>query len=55
MTSVSQDVRYSLRLLLKNKGFAVVAVLTRVGHWHQYRNVQRAEYISISLAALPAL
>src|SRR5258708_3842616 len=28
MTSVSQDVRYSLRLLLKQKGFAVVAVLT---------------------------
>src|ERR1043165_8279487 len=28
MTSVSQDVRYSLRLLLKDKGFAVVAVLT---------------------------
>jgi predicted permease len=28
MTSVSQDVRYSLRLLLKHKGFAVVAVLT---------------------------
>src|SRR4026208_815776 len=28
MTSVSQDVRYSLRLLLKHKGFAVVAALT---------------------------
>ena len=28
MTSVSQDVRYSLRLLLKHRGFAVVAVLT---------------------------
>ena len=28
MTSVSQDVRYSLRQLLKHKGFAVVAVLT---------------------------
>jgi predicted permease len=28
MTSLSQDVRYSLRLLLKQKGFAVVAVLT---------------------------
>src|ERR1043165_130911 len=28
MTSVSQDVRYSLRLLLKHKGLAVVAVLT---------------------------
>jgi putative ABC transport system permease protein len=28
MSSVSQDVRYSLRLLLKHKGFAVVAVLT---------------------------
>jgi putative ABC transport system permease protein len=28
MTSVSQDVRYSLRLLLKHKGFAIVAVLT---------------------------
>jgi predicted permease len=28
MTSVSQDVRYSLRLLLKQKGFALVAVLT---------------------------
>jgi putative ABC transport system permease protein len=28
MTNVSQDVRYSLRLLLKHKGFAVVAVLT---------------------------
>jgi putative ABC transport system permease protein len=28
MNSVSQDVRYSLRLLLKHKGFAVVAVLT---------------------------
>lgn len=28
MISVSQDVRYSLRLLLKHKGFAVVAVLT---------------------------
>src|SRR6476620_10867408 len=28
MTSVSQDVRYSLRLLLKHKGYAVVAVLT---------------------------
>src|ERR1041385_2499926 len=28
MTSVSQDVRYSLRLLLKDKGFTVVAVLT---------------------------
>jgi len=28
MTSVSQDVRYSLRLLLKHKGFTVVAVLT---------------------------
>lgn len=28
MTNVSQDVRYSLRLLLKHKGFTVVAVLT---------------------------
>src|SRR5204863_7985580 len=28
MTSVSQDLRYSLRLLLKNKSFTVVAVLT---------------------------
>jgi hypothetical protein len=28
MTNVSQDVRYSLRLLLKHKGFALVAVLT---------------------------
>jgi putative ABC transport system permease protein len=28
MTSVSQDVRYSLRMMLKNKGFTVVAVLT---------------------------
>src|SRR5258705_1619502 len=28
MTSVSQDVRYTLRLLLKHKGFAIVAVLT---------------------------
>jgi hypothetical protein len=28
MTSVSQDVRYSVRLLLKHKGFAIVAVLT---------------------------
>ena len=28
MTSVSQDVRYSLRMLLKDKGFTVVATLT---------------------------
>src|SRR5215510_495498 len=28
MTSVSQDVRFSLRMLLKHKGFAVVSVLT---------------------------
>ena len=28
MTSVSQDVRYTLRQLLKHKGFTVVAVLT---------------------------
>ena len=28
MTSVSQDVRYSLRLLLKHKGFTIVAALT---------------------------
>src|SRR6478609_10329977 len=28
MTSVSQDLRYSLRMLLKNKSFTVVAVLT---------------------------
>ena len=28
MTSVSQDVRYSLRMLMKDKGFTVVAALT---------------------------
>ncbi len=28
MTSISQDVRYSLRMLLKHKGFTVVAALT---------------------------
>src|SRR5215217_8053694 len=28
MTSISQDVRYSLRALLKHKGFTTVAVLT---------------------------
>src|SRR4026207_1872223 len=28
MTTVSQDVRYSLRMLLKHKGFTVVAALT---------------------------
>src|SRR3569832_2628591 len=28
MTSVSQDLRYSFRTLLKNKGFTIVAVLT---------------------------
>src|SRR5258705_12208407 len=28
MTSVSQDVRFTLRLLLKHKGFTIVAVLT---------------------------
>src|ERR1041384_383092 len=28
MTSLSQDVRYSLRMLLKNKSFTVVAALT---------------------------
>ena len=28
MTSVSQDVRYSLRMLLKNKGFTVISALT---------------------------
>ena len=28
MTSISQDVRYSLRMLLKHKGFTVVSALT---------------------------
>lgn len=36
MTSVTQDVRYSLRVLLKHKGFTVVA---------QHRDVQCAEYV----------
>src|SRR4026207_334038 len=28
MTSVSQDLRYSLRMLLKHKGFTIVSALT---------------------------
>jgi hypothetical protein len=39
MTSVAHDVRYSLRLLLKQKGFTVVCVLNRgLGIWIKKAN-----------------
>ena len=56
MTSLSQDVRYSLRMLLKTQGFyRGRGADAGAGDWCQYSHVQCAEYVPVSLAALPAV
>ena len=35
------DLRYGTRLLAKNPGVSLIAILTLAGHWRQHRHLQR--------------
>ena len=53
MTKLSQDFRYGLRVLRKNPGFAIVAILVLgLGHRGQHGNFQRSQYSIASAVAV---
>jgi hypothetical protein len=52
MESLWQDLRYGIRMMLKNRGFTAVAIVTLAGYRREYRDIQRRRRGAVALTSI---